>query len=550
MSRREHSVRDGRSGAIAVLAASCRRILLAAVVIALIVTNRAAEAGEHFLGHRPRPSPPVRSTADAPESAEASPSLPTSYDLRNVSGVNYVTSVKDQGNRGSCWTFATYGAMESDLLRAGGPSSDFSENNLKNCHGFDWDDGGNDSMSIAYLSRLAGPGAEADDPYHDWDDRATAPVTIPRQRFLRNASAYDTAAEMKTAIMTKGGLYVDMLWRDSSYRASDYTYYYNGGSYEGGHAVTAVGWNDNKDTPSRKNGAWLCKNSWGTSWGDQGYFWISYQDAAACSYGRSFETDPADTVSDVYYHDQFGEVTMLDAPYACNVFQTGSKAETLKSVGFFTEKDTVNYVIRVYDEWSSDHPSELLASKSGTIDKWGFHVVDLDQLVSLAANDDFAVYVYLDGGYFDAGTTYYQAVDYAYPDYTSTSTASPGESLYSVDGSSWTDLTTLDPTANFCIKAYMIDVAEPIPGDATGDGRVDNQDAAVLAAHWGLQISGGTSVGDFNGDGWVNAADASILAGNWGHGSGTGESSNVPEPDLLCGLALAMVVAARPRRSV
>lgn len=91
-------------------------------------------------------------------------SLPSSYDLR---ALNKVTAVKDQGNAGSCWSFATYGSLESCLLPD--ETWDFSENNLKNTHGFDWahDEGGNAFISIAYLSRWNGPIRESDDPYND-----------------------------------------------------------------------------------------------------------------------------------------------------------------------------------------------------------------------------------------------------------------------------------------------------------------------------------------------------------------------------------------------
>ncbi len=81
---------------------------------------------------------------------------PATYDLRNVGGTSYVTPVKNQGQCGSCWTFATMASLESSILMDGGASRDLSENNLKNYHGFDAGPcaGGNVWMSQAYFAAV------------------------------------------------------------------------------------------------------------------------------------------------------------------------------------------------------------------------------------------------------------------------------------------------------------------------------------------------------------------------------------------------------------
>jgi hypothetical protein len=84
-----------------------------------------------------------------------------------------------------------------------------------------------------------------------------------------------------------------------------------------------------------------------------------------------------------------------------------------------------------------------------------------------------------------------------------------------------------------------------IPGDTNQDGHVDQTDAAVLAAHWGTSVTGGTADGDFNDDHLVNAADAAILAANWS--PAPAEQTAVPEPAALVAL-LGLCMAALLRR--
>jgi hypothetical protein len=96
----------------------------------------------------------------------------------------------------------------------------------------------------------------------------------------------------------------------------------------------------------------------------------------------------------------------------------------------------------------------------------------------------------------------------------------------------------------FAFLPYDGRLTPAVPGDANYDGMVDQDDAAILANHWG-DANATWAMGDFNLDGLVTSADASILAANWGQ---TGEANRaVPEPSTL-GLLLVLLCASLLRR--
>lgn len=375
-------------------------------------------------------------------------SLPAGFTLEPVG----VTPIKNQGACGSCWAFAAYGSMESNLKYKTGVTADLSENNLKNRHGFDLGPcaGGNVWMSMAYLSRLSGPLAESYDPYHAWDDRATAPTTGPRQYSMTSVPFHTAVSTIKQGVVDHGALYTSMYFDNAYYNSTTKTYYY-GGTTGTNHAVCVVGWDDTKAVPGAPAaGAWRIRNSWGPAWGDAGYFWLSYDDSQGGKYGAAVQAGPVSLWQRAYSYDQFGDVTELNCPYACNVFRT-SQVEQLKAIGFYTQVDGASYDLRIYDNWVAGNPANLLIQKTGTMPEWGFQTVDLGSLLNLPANDTFVVYLKITNG-----GSYPQAIDYRVAGYDSASTANPGESYYSFDGLNWTDVTSWDQTANFSIKAYTV----------------------------------------------------------------------------------------------
>lgn len=475
------------------------------------VGGPALDAEGHALGFIP---PPFKLPIAAGLAQDWEPvGAPATYDLRNTSGK--VPPVRNQGSCGSCWAFATYGSLETYLRP--GDTTDLSENHLRSNHGWDYGScsGGHHYMSAAYLSRWAGPVLESEDPYTPTEPTDPAsPTLAPNKHVQEVLFLAGDAATIKNAIMNYGAAYV------SYYSTSTYYYsgpggtaYYCPSATTTSHAVSIIGWDDGfaktnfkPGTQPTSDGAWLVRNSWGSGWGDSGYFWCSYQDAKmASSYAAVFNSaEPIANYDNNYQYDPLGNVSSLNCPYAANVF-TASGDETLRAVSFYTEEPGASYTVRVYKNPSPVPAGGSVASTvSGSFTHAGYHTVPLSTPVGLSSGDTFSVSVYITGG-----GTYPSAVEYAYAGVTSGATASAGQSYYSFSGTSWGDLTTAwNSTANFCIKAFTTDnnpaptVTEIDPISApntasigvtiTGTGFLDGATAALQKA--GETDIGGTSL--------------------------------------------------------
>lgn len=433
------------------------------------VTTRAVDG--HGLGYIPAPvklpQPAVSFTAPRAKLQ----ALPSSYDLRDY---GKMSSVKDQGSEGNCWAFATYGSLESCLLTA--ESWDFSENNLANLHGFNnaYGAGGNAYMSLAYLTRWSGPVNEADDPYSNGANNSPAGLTVRKHvqsaLFIADRASSTDNDTIKQALMTYGGFYSTICWDDSSskyYNKSD-TYYYFG-SANPNHAITIIGWDDAFSrtrfaTTPPGNGAFLVKNSWGASWGDNGCFWISYYDVcigknnclflngeSTSNYGSVYEYDTLGLCSSYGYGTTTG--------WGANIF-SGSSG-TINAVGFYAMAAGASYEMRVYTGVTAGSPTSgtLSATQSGTVTHAGYYTVALSSPVSYSTR--FSVVV----KFTTPGNNWPIPVEEYISGYSVAVTASAGESYMSSDGVSWNEAKnpSNDKYMNICIKAYGVGGAGPTP---------------------------------------------------------------------------------------
>lgn len=202
---------------------------------------------------------------------------PVAFDLRNVDGADYTSGVRDQGQCGSCVGFSVVATMEHVgryTLRRSALNLDLSEAHLFFCLGPAtgascangwWPD------RAAIAARDQGVAFEDAFPYTDHQQACTVNAGWTDHRANVTSWSYLTnnPAAMKEHIATYGSVSACLVvYQDFfSYRTGIYRHVT--GDVAGGHCVSLVGYDD-------AAGCWIAKNSWGTGWGDGGFFKIAY----------------------------------------------------------------------------------------------------------------------------------------------------------------------------------------------------------------------------------------------------------------------------------
>lgn len=386
--------------------------------------------------------------------------LPSAYDLREKGRVG---ATKDQGIYGTCWAFASLGAIESGLLPM--DSMYFSAEHMALNDNFNtgMDAGGEYSMGMAYLLSWKGPVLESEDVYGD----GVTPEHLLAKKHVQEIQILQSKdyEAIKEAIFKYGAVQSSVymnLWSkvhtSTYYNAKEYAYYYNG-KQEINHDILIIGWDDhysrdNFTITPEKDGAFLCLNSWGTEFGDHGAFWVSYEDVHIGTRNISYTViEDADNYDYIYQSDLCGWIAQLgygqQEIYAANVYRAESN-ERVEAVGFYATDVNTGYEIYGVAEFTDESSlnNRVLLAK-GTKKEAGYYTIELDTLMEISAGNKYAIVIKIT----TPNSKLPLAVEYADPNGKGNVDLSDGESYISISGMVW-ERAEETKQCNVCLKAY------------------------------------------------------------------------------------------------
>ena len=340
--------------------------------------------------------------------------LPTRWDWREA---NIVTPVRNQGICGACYAFAFVGAFESKLVRDGAGAADavdLSENHAKECNWEALDPSGEPlgsciggfPLMIANLFSRQGAVQESCDSYVPADVACNS--SCPPQKTVLGwtqiaGNVVPAPNVLKAYIQAYGPVHAALYagygdaWDSefSSYNGS-YTLYHPGAA-EPNHIVLIVGWDDNL-VHAGGRGGWIVKNSWGTGWGNAGYFTIAYG-SASIGMDAGFvsgwqEYDPGGGLlayDEAGWNQSYGWVSSLTG-WGLARFVPPTATQVTR-VEFWTADATSDVDIYLYDSFDGSAVSGLLLTMENlSYGEAGYHSVAIPpQMVS--GGDDIVIVV-------------------------------------------------------------------------------------------------------------------------------------------------------------
>ena len=329
--------------------------------------------------------------------------------------------VRNQNPFGTCWAFAGTGIFEYAVDKQNQSNlTDFSEEHMvqrlskKSSTGYQItskDHGGNELMYAGYFASGFGPVQDSLFPYRYDNEFLSALDSIfdvKAEYRAKDIQFFDTTctqegtlseetkSTVKTAIYNYGAASCGIAWYDSFVQSDQISFIcteQNAREDFINHEITIVGWDDSYSKDhfegnANKNGAWLIRNSWGNRRGDQGYFWVSYEDTSllpSCTIRSYGVLNPDETI---YNLDDCGalapEVMYQNASKAgfINVFSINGDHQALKEVTFYESETNADYQI-FYVPVSSNGELLINEKKELTSKKAvpypGYHTVSIEK---------------------------------------------------------------------------------------------------------------------------------------------------------------------------
>lgn len=390
--------------------------------------------------------------------------LPQTYDNRLTKRTG---KIKNQKDLGTCWAFAALSAMEATIRP--NESLTFSPDHmtLQNNFSAGQREGGQYTMAMAYLVSWKGPVLEADDPYNDGvSERQLKAVKHVQEIQIVKDKDYDA---IKRAVYSYGGVQ-SSLYTSLTDAASESSYYNKKkaaycymGSEKANHDIVIVGWDDqypkeNFTQPVQGDGAFICQNSWGTRFGDKGFFYVSYYDSNIGKTNVVYtKVENSDNYNHIYQSDLCGWVGQLgygdEHAFFANIYQT-EQEEALKAAGFYATDFNTKYKIYVVPGFKGVASlSDREPVASGSLTNPGFYTVEWGQKVNVKSGQKFAVVVEIT----TPNTTQPVAVEYRADKITQNVDLEDGKGYISYSGSEWTSAEHAQD-CNLCLKVYTDDI--------------------------------------------------------------------------------------------